>query len=92
MTQQEFMLNDNAKFVFQYGNKLYKLNVTISSGIITLEELHANKKSGLDIKKVIFLEEPKETTDIVKSDLEPQVETMVKSESKEKEQTDDKRN
>ena len=44
MAQQDFQLNDNANFVFQYGNKVYKLGVNIINGVITLEKLKKNQK------------------------------------------------
>lgn len=58
--QQDFQLNDNANFVFQYGNKVYKLCVNVINGVIILEELRKYQKKR-DVLKVITLpnEEPK---------------------------------
>ena len=63
MAQQDFQLNDNANFVFQYGNKVYKLGVNILGGVIILEELKKYQKKK-DIKKIIILPNEEPTTEI----------------------------
>ena len=40
MQAKDLMLRDNANLIFQRGNKVYKLCICITSGVITLEELH----------------------------------------------------
>ena len=72
MTQQDFQLNDNANFVFQYGNKVYKLGVNVINGVITLEKLKKNQRKR-DFIKIITLpnEEPTTEVAVVESNLEP---------------------
>lgn len=54
MQNKEFQLNDNASFVFQYGNAVYKVNLNIENGLIVLEELHKYQKKQ-DIKQIISI-------------------------------------
>ena len=63
MQQQDFQLNDNANFVFQYGNKVYKLGVNVINGVIILEELRKYQKKQ-DIKKIILLPNEEPTTEV----------------------------
>ena len=72
MAQQDFQLNDNANFVFQYGNKVYKLGVNVINGVITLEKLKKNQRKR-DFIKIITLpnEEPTTEVAVVEPNLEP---------------------
>ena len=63
MAQQDFQLNNNANFVFQYGNKVYKLGVNIINGVITLEKLKKNQKKR-DFVKIITLPSEEPTTEV----------------------------
>lgn len=63
MAQQDFQLNDNANFVFQYGNKVYKLGVNVVNGVITLEKLKKNQKKR-DFVKIITLPSEEPTTEV----------------------------
>ena len=63
MAQQDFQLNDNANFVFQYGNKVYKLGVNVMNGIVTLEKLKKNQKKR-DFVKIIVLPNEEPTTEV----------------------------
>lgn len=76
--QQDFQLNDNANFVFQYGNKVYKLGVNVINGVITLEELRKYQKKR-DIKNIILI--PYE---------EPNTEVAIAEEPKEEENLETK--
>ena len=58
---QEFNLNDNADFIFQYDNRLFKLRVGVTNGVILLKELHKNKnKIEEEILNIINIQD-KET-------------------------------
>ena len=74
--QQDFQLNDNANFVFQYGNKVYKLCVNVINGVIILEELRKYQKKR-DVLKVITLpnEEPKTEVTVAEENLVTNEET-----------------
>ena len=63
MAQQDFQLNDNANFVFQYGNKVYKLGVNVTNGIITLEKLKKNQRKR-DFINIITLPNEEPTTEV----------------------------
>ena len=74
--QQDFQLNDNANFVFQYGNKVYKLCVNVINGVIILEELRKYQKKR-DVLKVITLpnKEPKTEVAVTEENLVTNEET-----------------
>ena len=73
MTQQDFQLNDNANFVFQYGNKVYKLGVNVINGVITLEKLKKNQRKR-DFIKIITLPNEEPTTEVAVVEEEPNLE------------------
>ena len=56
MPRKELMLRESVSFIFQRGNKLYKINIGIEGGIITLEELHQDSKEP-DILGVLTIKE-----------------------------------
>lgn len=76
MAQQDFQLNNNANFVFQYGNKIYKLGVNIINGVITLEKLKKNQRKR-DFIKIITLPNEEPTTEVATVE-EPNLESTEK--------------
>lgn len=57
MEQQDFELKENANFVFQFENEVYKLCVNINNGIIILEKLRKYQKKRHILKTILLSQE-----------------------------------